>query len=339
MVEQRRKGDGRKPRECGSGSVLQKHSDHLSSTVETVASFLDRWVDVSSARWSPSTLRRTAGQVRIINGRIGSVKLSELGAGLLAELYSQLTRDGSSAGTVHRAHAVISRALSDAVAWDEIEVNVALRAKASRPRVTLSDPRPATQSEALAIIEAAAVEVPVIGDLLALAACTGLRRSELCALRWCDPGETHLVVSHSLSYRNRSDWKLIPPKSRKVRRVPLTAAAVETLNRRYSESRSIEPDAFIFSEVADGRTPIDPDRVSKVARAARDAAGVSNEVSPVHGLRAYVCSVIASRVSAVEAQAWLGHSSITTTQRYLGRLREDELKAAAAIDEAFRTTA
>jgi integrase len=313
----------------------QKHSGHLAPTVETVGSFLDRWVEVSSARWSASTMRRTSGQVRIVRERIGSLKLRELRAGHLAELYAQLTRDGSSAGTVHRLHAVISRALSDAVAWGELGTNVALAAKQSRPRVTLKDPRPATESEARAIIDAARIEVPVIGDLLALAACTGLRRSELVALRWLDVGETHITVNHSIAYRNRSSWSLVPPKSRKVRQVPLTDVAMETLNRRYEAASSTDPEGFIFSEVADDRTPIDPDRVSKVARSARDAAGVTDELDPVHGLRAYVCTVIGSKVSAVEAQAWLGHKSITTTQRYLGRLRDDEAKAAAAIDSAF----
>ena len=46
---------------------------------------------------------------------------------------------------------------------------------------------------------------------------------------------------------------------------------METLNRRYeAASSSTDPEGFIFSEVADDRTPIDPDRVSKVARSARD---------------------------------------------------------------------
>jgi integrase len=313
----------------------QKHSGHLAPTVETVGSFLDRWVEVSSARWSASTMRRTSGQVRIVRERIGSLKLRELRAGHLAELYASLTRDGSSAGTVHRVHAVISRALEDAVDWGELGTNVAKAAKSSRPRVTLKDPRPATEEEARAIIEAARIDVPVIGDLLALAACTGLRRSELVALRWQDIGETHLTVNHSIAYKNRSSWSLVPPKSRKVRRVPLTEVAIETLNHRYEVASSTEPEAFIFSEVADERTPIDPDRVSKVARAARDDAGVTDELDPVHGLRAYVCTVVGSKVSPVEAQAWLGHKSITTTQRYLGRLRDDEAKAAAAIDSAF----
>jgi integrase len=307
----------------------------VASAGETVAAYLARWDEASSPRWSASTVRRNAGQVKIITDKLGTLKLRDLQAGHLAALYSELTRSGSSAATVHRTHAVIRRALADAVRCGELGVNVADAAKASRPRVTKDAPRPATEAEARQIIDSASVSAPVVGSLLALAACSGLRRSELCALRWQDVSETHIAVSNSLAYRNRGDWSLVPPKSRKVRRVPLTTGATQVLGHVSGQAGSTDPAAFVFSELADGLTPIDPDRVSKVARTARDECGISADLDPVHGLRAFVATVIGSVVSAREAQEWLGHASITTTERYLGRHRDDEARAADALDSAF----
>jgi integrase len=307
----------------------------VASAGETVASYLARWDEVSSPRWSASTARRNAGQVKIITDKLGSVKLRDLNTGHLAALYAELTRSGSSAATVHRTHAVIRRALADAVRWGDLGVNVADAAKSSRPLVIRDDPRPATEAEARQIIDSAVESAPVVGSLLNLAACSGLSRSELCALRWQDVSETHITVSNSLAYRNRADWSLVPAKSQKVRRVPLTTGAAQVLDHLSERAGSHDPDAFVFSELEDGMTPIDPNRVSKVARTARDECGITTDLDPVHGLRAFVATVIGSAVSAREAQEWLGHASITTTERYLGYVRDDEAKAAGALDAAF----
>ncbi len=305
------------------------------SAGETVATYLARWVEVSSSRWSASTLRRNAGQVKIIADKLGTLKLCDLKADHLAAIYEELTRSGSSAATVHRTHAVIRGALADAVRWGELGVNVADAAKTSRPRMTMDDPRPATELEARQIIDSAAVSAPVVGSLLALAACSGLRRSELCALRWQDVSKTHISVNNSVAYRNRGDWSLVPSKSPSVRRVPLTSGAAKVLDHVFKRAGSTDPEAFAFSELADGRTPIDPDRVSKVARAARDKCGITADLDPVHGLRAFVATVISSAVSVREAQQWLGHASITTTERYLRCLSDNEASAVKALDAAF----
>jgi len=312
-----------------------KRAGTLSTSTGTMADFLTRWIETSSARWSPATTRRNTGTVTMVTAELGTtLKLRELSAGHLAALYASLTRKKKSAATVVRVHAVISRALADAVAWGEVGVSPAPKAKAARPRVTRDEPRPATKEEADAIIREGELTGPLWGDLFGLAAASGLRRGELVALRWqdIDTKARRIVVAHSLAYRNRGDWQLVPTKGRKVRRVPMTQSAATILERRFDLASSTAPGAFVFSEANDGRTPIDPDRASKVAKAARDAAEISDDLDPLHGLRGYCCTVIGSKVSAREAQAWLGHDSITTTERYLGRVRDDESKAIAALD-------
>jgi integrase len=183
------------------------------------------------------------------------------------------------------------------------------------------------------------------GDLVELAASTGLRRGELAALRWSDidtKGRT-IRVAHSVATTSKKDtgatWVLTPTKGRKIRRVPLTESAAGALARQYERASSTAPGSFVFSEDPTGLAPIPPDRVSKMLRTARDAAGVPSDVSPVHALRGFAATTIGSAVSAREAQEWMGHDSIVTTERYLAPVRDDEARAVAAIDAARRPKA
>ena len=309
------------------------------TTKGTVGEYLARWLNASSARWSATHARRQRGIVTGALAPLASVKLRDLSVGHLGRLYADLSTAGAEPATVRRVHAVISRALADAVAMDVLGMNVATKAQRFLPTVPEPQVRAATTEEAHAILAGVATESKVIGDLVSWAACTGLRRSELCALQWRDiDTATHeIVVNHGLDYQNRATWSLKATKPYKVRRVPLTVFAEEVLDRRSRTASSTEPTAFVFSEAAEGTTPIDPDRVSKVAAAARDAAGIDTGLKPVHGLRGWFCTEVGSMVSVKEAQALLGYQSIRTSERYLARRREDTVKAAAAIDAALRS--
>jgi integrase len=318
-----------------------KRSGVLSKSTHTVGDFLARWVETSTPRWAISTARRNAGIVdRILVPALGKIKLRDLNAGHLASLYGSLTTKGEAPATVNRVHAVIARACSDAVAWGELGTSPAPAAKSARPRMTTKEPRPYTTEEVDALQAELTAAGPMWSDLIELAASTGLRRSELCALVWSDidtkSGE--ILVAHGLDYRNRDEWSFKAPKSEKVRLVPLTGSARDALDRQYSRASSTAPSAFIFSETPDGKTPIDPDRVSKVARTARVAAGIPDDVKPMHALRGWFITEIGSKVSAREAQALAGHASIVTTELYLGRGRDDTAKAVAAIDAARKPT-
>ncbi len=265
----------------------QKRAGTLTASTATFGEFLERWIEVSSARWSLSTTRRNKGTVKAVTDKLGTLRLRDLTAGHLATLYAAETNRGQSASSVHRMHAVVARALADAVAWGDLKsASPAPAAKSARPRVTVEEPRPMTDEEVDALLAAVATEGPMWPDLLEVSASTGLRRGELCALVWgdIDTKAGEILVRHSIDYRNRSTWTLEPTKGRKERRVPLTESARDALDRQYGRASSTEPGAFVFSEVADSATPIDPDRVSKVARTARDAAGIPAKVKPVHSL-------------------------------------------------------
>ena len=95
---------------------------------QPLATFMsDEWLPAVRGQLRPLTVTKYAQVVRThVAGRdIGSVPLRALSPGHLNSLYADLERDGLSAATRRLVHAVIGRALSDAVRWGKVGRNVA----------------------------------------------------------------------------------------------------------------------------------------------------------------------------------------------------------------------
>lgn len=126
---------------------------------------------------------------------------------------------------------------------------------------------------------------------------TGLRYSELVALRWraLDLEGKTVLVEHA--------------KSRKTRVVPLTARAITTI--RALPRRGPDDSVFGYVNFLD----------SFIAAARR--AGIP-EVRP-HAMRhSYATRCLEAGVDLVVLQRWLGHSSLTQTQIYTHVMRRHE---------------
>src|SRR5262249_37334833 len=134
---------------------------------------------------SPTTLRNYRAQVEhTIRPALGRVQLNRLTAKNLDALYGAMSEDGKSAKTIRNHHSAISAALHQGTRWGWGRVNVAEMAKPPR----LSQKRVSAPSLDVVrdVVAAAERKDPRLGPLLMLAALTGMRRGELCALRWSD---------------------------------------------------------------------------------------------------------------------------------------------------------
>ncbi|MDP2712090.1 MAG: site-specific integrase [Solirubrobacteraceae bacterium] len=175
------------------------------------------------------------------------------------------------------------------------------------------------------------------GALIIVAAMTGLRRGELVALRWRD---IHFRQAAIHVGRAVSAGEVKRPKSGKGRVVPLAERPAEVLRELSRRERWTGPDDLVFPRADGGRR--DPDAVSHAYVEARnratspaiplaDAAGVP----PLrfHDLR-HTFGTLCARggVSGFDIQAWMGHSSYATTQRYLHHApRADDAARLSAV--------
>lgn len=149
-------------------------------------------------------------------------------------------------------------------------------------------------------------------ELVRIAAYAGLRRGELVALHWRDVDFVgrKLIIRRSLS----GDTEVKSTKSRRVREVPLPAQAAIALERLSRRDDFTGPDDYVFCSRLGRR--LDPSALRRRFERARDAAGL--EPLRFHDLRhTYGSLLVAGGIDLVSVKAAMGHSRITTTERYL----------------------
>jgi integrase len=161
-------------------------------------------------------------------------------------------------------------------------------------------------------IDARAREDAQDSELIRVAAYAGLRRGELVALRWRDVdfAGRKIVVRRALS----AEIELKSTKSRRARGVPLPDQAAIALDRLSRRGEFTGPDDYVFANRLGRR--LDPSALRRRFERARDAAGL--EPLRSHDLRhTYGSLLVAGGIDLPSVKAAMGHSHITTTERYL----------------------
>jgi integrase len=149
-------------------------------------------------------------------------------------------------------------------------------------------------------------------ELVRVAAYAGLRRGELVALRWRDVDflGRKIIVRRALS----GETEVKSTKSRRVREVPLPDQAATALDRLSHRGEFTGPDDYVFCNRLGRR--LDPSALRRRFERARDAAGL--EPLRFHDLRhTYGSLLVAGGIDLASVKAAMGHSRITTTERYL----------------------
>jgi integrase len=159
---------------------------------------------------------------------------------------------------------------------------------------------------------------------------TGLRQGELRALRWKHVrfADRTLVVVAGMSAGTESSTK-----SGKWRAVPLAREAFVALDELSRREWFTGAEDYVFCGPAGD--PIDDSALRRRYKAARDAAELPS--LPFHHLRHTFATLAIRGLDPATVQTLLGHSKITTTERYLHARPLNEL--AERIDAIFGTTA
>jgi integrase/recombinase XerD len=166
-------------------------------------------------------------------------------------------------------------------------------------------------------------DVQWLKDTIVIAMYTGLRRGELASLTWANID----LGSKLISVRMREDFRT---KTGNERSVPLRGRALDRLLEIKNRRGEVEQSAAVI--VDQEMNPVKPDRMTKRFKDFVRKAGLDERIS-FHNLRHSCVSLLSRRgVSTRIIQKIVGHSSITTTERY-SHIRVDE--AADAMEDAF----
>jgi integrase len=161
-----------------------------------------------------------------------------------------------------------------------------------------------------------------------VAGFTGLRQGELLALRWKHVrfADRTVVVVAAMSAGVESSTK-----SGKWRAVPLVTDAFVALDELSRREWFVGPDDYVFCGPAGD--PLNESALRRRFVRCRDAAGLPP--LPFHHLRHTFATLAIRGLDPMTVQTLLGHSKITTTERYLHARPLNEL--AERMDAIFGT--
>jgi integrase len=303
----------------------------------TVAKLLDDWLEDAERRLSPVTMANYRHVVKTyLRKQLGSIRLDRLGAHDLDRLYRDLERSGQSPYAIRQVHAAMRAALGQGRRWGWVRENVAELARPTPiPQKRLTTPTPA---EVLALSEAIDPDDPDLAIIVLLAALTGCRRGELCALRWTDVDWATSVLEVRRSFVVAAGTvHEKAPKSGQARTVTLDPLAIALLKRlralqltRAAHTRLASPeDGWLLSIEGHGRKPRRPDAVGAELRRLSRKAGTP---LGLHTLRHYAASELVGGGTDVRTVAnRLGHADPAFTLRVYSHSVESRDRQAAKM--------
>ena len=293
----------------------------------TVGTLLNSWLSLINEDLSPTTVRNY--QLAINNylvPHIGNVRLTKLQTAAIDRLYRELRVHGGKDGkplspaSVHHAHSVLRKALQQALRWGWLKSNPA--ALATPPKKRTPQLNPPNPTEVMALIESARNANPMFGAFLHVAATTGARRGELCALRWCDIDfdTAQLLISNAIIEGTRGELIEKDTKTHAARRIALDEYTVDVLqmvrtlakDRASSVGGKLRSNSFVFSRSACGENPLPPNEASAMFRELREESGM--RMVRLHDFRHFAATrLLAAGVPVRTVSGRLGHANAATT--------------------------
>ena len=333
-------------------ALVAKADQLRPSETDTMGQLFERWIEQceSVRKYSPNTLRNYRQMSAGLTAKIGTVKCHQLTAEHLDRLYVEMATDGLSAATIHKYHAFISGALQQGYKWKLVTTNEAHRA--SPPKVAGTTERVLTADEvALLVATADALHDPrhsyaqthmVLATLLYVAAHTGMRRGELCALLWSDINldAGTIAVSKSLHVAKEAEGGhgVKGPKSWRGNRIVDIGPGCVARLRRHLEwteleaeqaSVSVPADGYVFSP-SFGHGPLDLYTVSKFVKRVGNKCGI---VVHTHSLRHFATSnAVAAGYDLATVAERMGDSIQTIQDVYAHAMPARQKALAAAMD-------
>jgi integrase len=240
-------------------------------------------------------------------------------ADLRRRLIEERRRNGKalSNASINRHLAAVRGLFSMAMKWDVVTG----RNPAGSPQMLREQHRDKflTPAETQALVRALDAEpIRNAAAALVLLILTGARKSEVLKARWADVDLDGARLKVPLS------------KSGKTRYIPLSSAAIAVL--RQQADRAGEGDVYVFPGKKPGRPFED---IKGPWKRAKEAAGLPADLR-IHDLRHSFASTLANLGTPLnEIGAILGHSQLSTTQRYAHHAQERLVQTAASAARAW----
>lgn len=299
--------------------------------------YVDQWLMIKKHTVRQSTYTSYSISANYLKEYFGDMELQNITAKDIQRFYQSLLDKGFTANTVKHYNCYLSSIFTLALKHEVISKNPLNGVEL--PKVEIYKARAFSVEQLKNILEA--VENTPIETAVCLGAYCGLRRSEVCGLEWSDVDFNNNIL-HIRKTRMRIKDEIFEEKTKSqssTRDIPFNDKLKEVLLKE--KQRQLEYADFFKSDY------IVNDFVCRWENGKPLACGyISKHFSLVlkklgyigfsfHSLRHTTGTLMCNsgRVSVKTASAFLGHSDLTTTNRYLHPDLQAKSSAAAVLSD------
>ena len=310
----------------------------------TLGAWLDRWIaSYGKLNLRPSTVSGYKANIASIKRYLGGKQIRRVTTAEIQEMYNQLAqngrqkpdKNGSTAlapSSVRHIHMMLHEALDAAVSEGMIAKNptkgtVIPKNKRAEMRVLNEE----QLDRFITMIE----QEPLWYDFFYTEITTGLRRGEICGLRWEDLDEQNgtLHIRRSVAGHGSDKTEQGDTKTEAGRRIILLPNSTFELLKRRKKMKYSE---WIFPEFLKPDLPISPDSAYRRLKELLKAGDLPD--IRFHDLRhTFATHALKSGIDAKTLSGLLGHTNASFTLDTYTHITDDMKRNASNVVESFMT--
>lgn len=292
---------------------------------------VNQWLARKKLTLRPNTLEgyKVAANAHIIP-ELGNIGICDLTRQELQRYYEKLQRDGISVSTMKKHRVIIRGVLKDAILDDLITVNVA--DNISLPKGKQFEGKALSEAQTTDMLAKLEEQPEPIRAAVTLAVVFGLRRSEICGLRWKDIDFENSIIHirNTVTQFAGTIYEVEDTKTKSSGRViylfPYIAEYLKALLQMQKERGIFSGKVCVH---LDGRV-VQPEYCTRACMRFLKASGY--EGVRLHDLRDTAATILSRRIPIKQVSGYLGHKDTQTTLKYYVRLMtEDKIEASNAM--------
>lgn len=281
----------------------------------------------------PSTVRGYRAEARQIDSYIGNVRLADLSAEDVSAWMRDMSADGYAPKSVSKPFRLLKQALKWGMAQNLITKNPCDFCKPPKRVKTPINALPREERTRMLRLAMQAEPQPM-GFAMEIALTTGMRRGEVCALRWSDLSDDGTItVSHAPGNGPGGFYVKEPKTGSSARTIPLTKHLNTMLSARRRDAERVARemgvalgDPYILGTQEEKSRPYNPTQLGKDFAAFCKMNGFS---CTFHDLRhTFATMMIASGCNVRTVASYLGHASVSMTLDIYADVGPDAKRAA-----------
>ena len=309
----------------------------------TVREFMDRFLDYKerAAIVEASTMRGYRHEAKLACKYVGDMRLRDLGIAEVNGFMASMTADGYAPKSVQGTFRLLKQALKWGMAQDILTKNPCDYCKPpKRVKTPINALNRADRTRMLQLARNAQPQPLALAIELALT--TGMRRGEICALKWSDlHDDCTISVTHAFGLKDGGFYLKEPKTASSKRTIPLTRHIFDILSAMKRDSTRVlsdfgiaAADPFILGTQEPNSRPYNPQLLGKEFAAFCKMNGFN---CTFHDLRhTFATMMIASGTDVRTVASYLGHANVAMTLNTYADVDPDAKRSAVSkVAEAF----